>query len=48
LDEAEFAALAGAAMKMGDDRMIVTESETLPHYGDTLQIVWDQAVDRES
>ena len=43
-DEAVFAALAGAAMKMGDDRMIVTESETLPHYGDTLQIIWDQAV----
>lgn len=42
LDEAEFAAFAGAAMKMGDDRLFVTESETLPHYGDTLQIMWDQ------
>jgi hypothetical protein len=44
MDQVVFAALAGAAMKMGDDRMIVTESETLPHYGDTLQIIWDQAV----
>lgn len=42
LDKADFAALAGAATKIGDDRMVVTESETLPHYGDTLRIVWDQ------
>lgn len=44
MDQVVFAALAGAAIKMGDDRMVVTESETLPHYGDTLRIVWDQTV----
>lgn len=44
MNEESFRALAAAAMRMGDGRVIVTDAETLPHYGDTLKIVWDQKV----
>lgn len=42
LDNVTFKALADTAMKIGDDRVIVTESESLPHYERTMRVAWDK------
>jgi len=42
LDDTTFKALTEAAIRKGDDKVIVTESESLPHHERAAEVFWDQ------